>query len=147
MSQKAFAESLRPAHLPQRRKSDRRAQLDQKEVSILRGINGSLNWLATQSRPDVAAQTSLSQHNLLEANNVIRRAKQFSDLQITFQPIPLHELRLCCYSDAAFANVGVHTQAGYVIGFTTDALDKVLKLPGLQQCGNHFVFTGQWAQL
>ena len=132
MSQKAFAESLRPAHLPQRRKSDRRAQLDQKEVSILRGINGSLNWLATQSRPDVAAQTSLSQqcfpnptvHNLLEANNVIRRDKQFSDLQITFQPIPLHELRLCCHSDAAFANVGVHTQAGYVIGFTTDALDK-----------------------
>jgi hypothetical protein len=61
MSQKAFSESLRPAHLPQSRKSDRRAQLDQKEVSILRGINGSLNWLATPSRPDVAAQTSLSQ--------------------------------------------------------------------------------------
>ena len=29
----------------------------------------------------------------------------------------------CCHSDAAWANVGVHTQAGYVIGFTTDDLD------------------------
>eukprot|EP00435_Cladocopium_sp_Y103_P001293 s456_g1.t1 len=131
MSQKNFAEALKPVHLPQRRKSDRQAKLDPKEISILRGINGSLNWISTQSRPDLAAQTSISQqsfpdptvHHLLEANNVIRRAKQFADLEVTFQPIPAEKLRLCCHSDAAWANVGVHTQAGYVIGFTTDELD------------------------
>ena len=132
MSQKTFSESLKPAYLPQGRKANRHALLDTKEISILRGVNGSLNWLATQSRPDVAAQTSLSQqsfpnptvHNLLEANNIIRRAKQFCDLQISFQPIPVKELRLCCHSDAAFANVGVHTQAGFIIGFSTASLDK-----------------------
>ena len=77
------------------------------------------------------AQTSISQHSfpeppvhhLLEANNVIRRAKQFSDLDVTFEPIPVDQLRLCCHSDAAWANVGAHTQAGYVIGFTTAELD------------------------
>ena len=131
MSQKSFADALRPAHLPQRRKANRHAKLDAKEISVLRGINGSLNWLSTQSRPDIAAQTSVSQqsfpeptvHHLLEANNVIRRAKQFSDLDVTFEPIPVDQLRLFCHSDAAWANVGAHTQAGYVIGLTTADLD------------------------
>ena len=32
-------------------------------------------------------------------------------------------LALACDNDAAFANVGVYTQAGYVIGFTDGSLD------------------------
>ena len=87
--------------------------------------------MSTQTRPDIAAQTSISQqsfpeptvHHLLEANNVIRRAKQFADLEITFEPIPIDQLRLCCHSDAAWANLGNHTQAGYIIGFITSDLD------------------------
>ena len=59
----------------------------------------------------------------MEANNVIRRAKQFADLEITFEPIPIDQLRLCCHSDAAWANLGNHTQAGYIIGFITSDLD------------------------
>lgn len=99
---------------------------------MLRAINGSLNWLAGQSRPDLSAQTSLSQqvfpsptvHHLCEANHVIRRAKLHSDLGISFQPIKPESLRLVCHADAAFANVGSFTQAGYIIGFTDDGLDK-----------------------
>ena len=49
MSQKSVAEALKPVHLPQRRKANRHAQLDSKEISILRGVNGSLNWLASVS--------------------------------------------------------------------------------------------------
>ena len=132
MSQCSFAEALKPAFLPHRRKLQRSAPLDPKEISVLRAVNGSLGWLASQSRPDLAAQTSLSQqcfpsptvHNLLEANNIVRRAKQFSDLKLSFQPIPTNKLRLCVHSDAAFANVGDHTQGGFVIGFSTDELDK-----------------------
>jgi len=120
MSRKSFADALRPAHLPQNRKANRHAKLDAKEINVLRGINGSLNWLSTQGRPDRAAQTSISQqsfpeptvHHLLEANNVIRRAKQFSDLDVTFESIPVDQLHLCCHSDAAWANIGARTQAG-----------------------------------
>jgi hypothetical protein len=114
------------------RRLNRRAVLDSKEISILRGINGSLNWLASQSRPDLSAQTSISQqsfpnptvHHLLEANNVIKRAKQFSDLTVTFKSISTSRLRFCCHSDAAWANLGNHTQAGYIIGFSDDTLDQ-----------------------
>ena len=132
MSQQGFAQNMKPAHLPKHRRLNRRAVLDSKEISILRGINGSLNWLASQSRPDLSAQTSISQqsfpnptvHHLLEANNVIKRAKQFSDLTVTFKSISTSRLRFCCLSDAAWANLGDHTQAGYIIGFSDDTLDQ-----------------------
>ena len=131
MSQKNFAVNLKPAHIPARRRCQRDAPLDSKEISVLRAINGSLNWLSSQSRPDLAAQTSLSQqamakplvHHLCEVNNIIRRAKQHADLSIRFKPISPDRLALVCHSDAAFANVGVYTQAGYVIGFTDSSLD------------------------
>lgn len=132
MSQSVFAQQLKPVHVASGRRQHRQSPLDPKELSVLRAVNGSLNWIASQSRPDLAAQTSLSQqamskptvHHLCEVNNVIRRCKQNSDLTIRFQPIPVDSLRVCCHSDAAFANVGVYTQAGFVIGFTSDKLNE-----------------------
>eukprot|EP00435_Cladocopium_sp_Y103_P010069 s4619_g2.t1 len=123
MSQQQFAESLKPAYIPKSAKSE--ILLDAAQTRVLRGINGSLNWLSAQSRPDLSVQTSLSQQffpqpkiaNLRDANNAVRRAKQHKDLSIRFQSIPPSELTICCHSDAAFANVGSHTQAGYVLAF------------------------------
>ena len=129
MSMQAFADKLRPANL--NRGSNPDAPLEPHQVKVLRAINGGLNWLSTQSRPDLAAQTSLSQQafptprvrHLKQASNVVRRAKQHADLDITFKPIPLSELSLVCHSDAAFANVGTHTQAGFIIAFTQRSLN------------------------
>lgn len=129
MSMQAFADKLRPANLC--RGSNPETPLEPHQIKVLRAINGGLNWLSTQSRPDLAAQTSLSQQafpkpcvrHLKQASNVVRRAKQHSDLDITFKPIPLSELSLVCHSDAAFANVGTHTQAGFIIAFTQKQLN------------------------
>ena len=55
--------------------------------------------------------------NLRQANNIVRRARQHSDLSLIFRPIPIDKLTLSCHSDAAFANVGNHTQAGYLVAF------------------------------
>lgn len=58
-----------------------------------------------------------------QANNVVRRAKQHADLCISFRPIRLDQMTIVCHSDAAFANVGDHTRAGYLIAFTERALN------------------------
>ena len=129
MSMQAFAGKLRPANIA--RGSNPDIPLEPHQVKVLRAINGGLNWLSTQSHPDLAAQTSLSQQafpkpcirHLKQAGNVVRRAKQHSDLDIVFKPIPLSELTLVCHSDAAFANVGTHTQAGFIIAFTQKQLN------------------------
>ena len=123
MSQKQFAETLKGATIPKGTKNE--ALLKENQVRQLRGINGSLNWLSSQTRPDLAVQPSLSQQcfpnpkvkNLRDANNAVRRAKQHRDLQITFKNVPPPKLALCCHFDAAWANVGNHTQAGYIVAF------------------------------
>ena len=128
MSMKNCAEKLRPANIKRGVSSDQ--PLDALQIRTLRAINGSLNWLATQSRPDISAQTSISQQafpnpkikHLRHANNVVRRARMHSDLTITFTPIKPESLTVVCHSDAAFANVGDYTQAGHIIAFTETSL-------------------------
>ena len=133
MGQAKFANNLRPLHLSRSRCANRDAPLDEKEISCLRAINGRLNWISSQSRPDLSTQVSFSQQSFpkptvgdaLAANNAIRRAKQHADLSIVYRPVPMAELAIVCHSDAAYANAkGGATQAGYVLGFTHQDLER-----------------------
>ena len=137
MNQATFADNLKQANIT--RGTPDAKMLNESQVRTLRAINGSLNWLSSQSRPDLAAQTSISQQafprptirHLRNANNIIRRAKQHKDVSITYRPIPMDKLTICCHSDAAWANVGDHTQAGYTLAFTHQDLQL-----GLEACWN-----------
>eukprot|EP00435_Cladocopium_sp_Y103_P017727 s923_g4.t1 len=128
MNMESFAEKIKPINIPKGSQPD--DVLNDSQIRVLRAVNGSLNWLSSQSRPDLAVQTSLSQQSfpkptigdLRRANQAVRRAKQEKDLGLQFAPIPLDELTVVCHSDAAWANVGSHTQAGYIIGFTQKCL-------------------------
>ena len=139
MDQTKFAqEKLRPLRLSRQRSVQKSDQLTPAEVSCLRAINGGLNWLATQSRPDLSAQVSFSQQSFpsptvedaLFANNAIRRARQHSDLTIVYRSIPPGELGIMCHSDAAYANAKAGaTQAGYVVSFTNQNMDQGADCP------------------
>ena len=100
------------------RARDKTSLLCEKEISCLRAINGNLNWLANQSRPDLATQVSFSQQSFpratvadaIPANQAARRAKQHADQTIQFC--------LTRLSDAAFANAKAGaTQAGFMVSF------------------------------
>ena len=60
---------------------------------LFRGTYGGGNWLASQSRPDLSVMVSLGLQcmprptvaQLAEANTMVRRAKQFSDLTIKWK--------------------------------------------------------------
>ena len=101
MSQSLFTDKLRPATIPKKASPD--DLLSEARVKVLRAINGSLNWLSSQSRPDLAVQTSLSQQafpnpkirHLRDANNASRRAKMHKDLVVSFEPISPENL--CAY--------------------------------------------------
>eukprot|EP00435_Cladocopium_sp_Y103_P075218 s4_g55.t1 len=124
MNMQSFAEKIRPVNVP--KQSPPESKLSESQTRVLRAVNGSLNWLASQSRPDLSIQTSLSQQSfpqptiqdLRRANQAIRRAKQEKDVGVHFKCIPVDQLTVVCHSDAAWANVGSHTQAGYVLAFT-----------------------------
>ena len=103
MSQNKFIEKLRPMHFSKERLRDRNAPLNDKEISCLRAINGSLNWLATQSRPDLSTQVSFSQQafpvptvaDALAANNAVRREKQHRDQEVIFAAFHQRAWRFC----------------------------------------------------
>lgn len=101
----------------------------------VRSGNGAVGWLANQTRPDLSAQVSLSQQGVPNVTGrhyglcqqAIRRARQFGDLELMFQPIPLSELALCVHSDSAFErNDEAKPQYGFIVGFCQ-------KLLGLNQ--------------
>eukprot|EP00435_Cladocopium_sp_Y103_P041321 s2735_g11.t1 len=105
----------------------------EKETAALRAINGAANWLSGQSRPDLCVQTSFSQQcfpepkvkDLLYANQLIHRAKQYSHVDITVKKIPWENLCICFHSDAGFGNAKAYsTQAGYIAAFANSKLSE-----------------------
>ena len=103
------------------------------EVRSPSECNGAVQWLAKDSRRDLAVQVSMSQQALsdprvrhcLQANAMVRRARQRHDLVWRFLPVPLDDLRLVMHTDAAFQNAhGGASQAGYIIVVTDDRLAK-----------------------
>ena len=99
------------------------------EVRSLPECNGAVQWLAKESRPDLAVQVSLSQQALSDprvrhcrqANAMVRRARQHHELMCCFLPVSLENLRLVMHTDAAFQNTqGKASQAGHIIAVTDD---------------------------
>jgi hypothetical protein len=97
------------------------------------------NWLATQSRPDLACQVSVAQQampaptlgHIRLANALVRRAQQFSEVAITFHSIPVDELRFVLHTDYSSKDrdgTGC-TQGGYLIGATTSGLSRGEEVP------------------
>jgi hypothetical protein len=134
-NQSEYARHLRPINLSRERARQKQSPANEREIASLRAINGAANWLASQSRPDLSVQTSISQQcfpkplvqDLVYANQLVHRAKQYSHVSVTVRSIPWSQLGICFHSDAGFANAkGNATQAGYILGFVDANLESNL---------------------
>lgn len=114
----------------------------------MRGVLGSANWLATESRPDLSVLVSLAQQGLPRpklrharlANQAVKRARQFKNLRIIFHPIPLETLRIVLHSDAALQNaLNGHSQGSFLLGFTDKVWPRAFVLRTHHFAGNHIV--------
>ena len=115
-----------------------KTKLDAAGLKTLRGINGSLQWLVSNTRIDLAAKVSLSASetsdptigSLQRANKLIRQAQRDDALPIHIHAIPLDQLIFGLFSDAAW---GVRpdgsSQGGYLIYATSHALHKGQEAP------------------
>ena len=102
MDQQEFTAKLTTAelNLPKNlHKLNGKNKLDAAGLTTLRGINGSLQWLSTNSRVDLSAKVSLSASetanttigSLQKANKIIRQAQKDDSLPIHIHAIPLDE--------------------------------------------------------
>ena len=132
VSQEKFAQGMKRAAI--RPRGDASVVANDKEISAARSMLGSGSWLAKETRPDLACQVSFGQQmfpkptlgDIRQANNLVRRAHQFSDVAITYPSSPFGSLRLICHSDASQQNAArFGAQGGYIVGATEANLRRV----------------------
>ena len=84
--------------------------LDAAGLKTLRSMHGSLQWLVSNTRIDIAAQVPVSVSetanptiaSLQTANKIIRPAQRGDSLPIHIHAIPLDQLNFGMFSDAAW---------------------------------------------
>ena len=107
-----YSQSLVEIEIESCRLKEKESPLNREETDLLRSVIGKLNWLATQTRPDLSfdvceLSTRLKSGTvkLLEkANDVIKKAK-YNSIFLHFPVLNLNDIAVRCYADASFANL------------------------------------------
>lgn len=133
LSQKDYVQDIPPINIPKERRKIPEAKITPQELQDLRGLIGSLQYAATNTRPDISCRLSLIQaritcatvQDLLQGNKLLHDAKRFADTSIRIQSLKPHEVRFLSYSDAAFATrEKANSQKGCLIMATTEGVDQ-----------------------
>ena len=124
LHQNDYIDSLEEICLSRERSSQRMNHLGKQELEEFRALVGQLNWLSTQTRPDLAfdvceLSTVVSKatvDDILRANKVVKKVKQ-RNVTLQFKALDCSDgYTLECYSDASFGNLpGGGSQGGYII--------------------------------
>jgi hypothetical protein len=124
LDQTSYVQNIDPIHIDRHRRKDEQTTVNELERQGLRGLIGSLQYAATNTRPDVAARLSLLQSkincakiaDLLDANRLLGDAKRHAHVKVTISSIPEDQIRMIAYSDASFATRDKqHSQKGMLI--------------------------------
>ena len=119
-----YSNSLEEVVLSVTDKQDTTRPLNLEEKSKLKHVSGQLNWITTQSRPDLAfenctignSSTNATVKSIIQANKALKKAK-FNDVFLRFpKDLNINEAKLICFCDASFANLtGGCSQGGHLI--------------------------------
>ena len=138
LNQTDYVNDVPSIEVPKDRRQNPSSEATQKEVQDLRGLIGSLQYAASNTRPDLACRLSLLQaritcatvQDLLNANRLLTDAKRNADIKIRIKSIEPSKVRFLSYSDAAFATrEKAHSQKGCLILATTDEVNQTQAAP------------------
>ena len=131
IDQEKYVEDIPPIQIDRDRRKQCKEKVTESERQALRGLVGSLQYAATNSRPDVSARLSFLQaklnaatiQELLDANKLLQDAKMFKNTRIKIKPIPLSAVRFLSFSDASFATrSNAQSQKGCLILTTSETI-------------------------
>eukprot|EP00435_Cladocopium_sp_Y103_P054548 s1984_g17.t1 len=111
LDQEKYIEDIPPIEVERHRRQTPDEAITEKERQAFRGLVGSIQCAASNTRPDLSAKLSLLQSkinsaqvkDLLDGNRLLNEAKQYKDTKVTIKSIPLEDLRFVSFSDASFA--------------------------------------------
>jgi hypothetical protein len=100
LAQTKFIQATSVTPVPKWRTATPGASLMPSELTELRSVGGCLHWLVGQTRPDLAAGTSLYMsgqptiNNLVNLNRLLKEAKGSEDWGLTFRKIDLEDAKI-----------------------------------------------------
>ena len=115
VNQQQYIRDIHPITISRERRMIPDSPVTEAERQSLRAIVGSLQYAAVNSRPDICSRLGALQslvnkakvETLVEANRTLHEAKQFSDVALKIQPIPMEDIRFLAFSDASFASTKI----------------------------------------
>lgn len=130
LDQEGYIKSLKPVEISHKRSLKKDTLLNEDEKHKYRSVVGQLNWIGTQTRPDISFDVcglstlfgKCTIGDMMDANKVIKRVK--TDQVHIFLPILTEGLYLECYSDASFANLSDCGSQGGLMVFLSDTRGK-----------------------
>ena len=136
LDQEKFISDMKGGTVPKKRHKE---TLDASDLGEFRSVSGCLQWLAGQTRPDVAATVSLCSrgakstyedlHNMYMA---VEHLHQTKDHGLVLRPVPIdYSTMITTYADSSWANaVGHASQHGALILLSSPKATDVIQ-PGL----------------
>ena len=125
VNQHDYIQKVKPVTIHKGRTAE--DEMNDHDRSQLRALLGSLQWPAVQTAPHLQCSASLISGQqktgklraVIEANQLLRFAKQNSDVKLNYEPLDidsLADLRLCAMFDAAHGvREDATSQGGYLI--------------------------------
>ena len=138
MSQSTYVRKIKHIPIEPNRKTQEELDVTENERGLLRGLVGSLQYAAVNTRPDLASRLSQLQssinkakiENLLEANKLLHEAKKYHEVSITIKPITYKDFRFMAFSDASFASHRKpDSHAGMIIVGTHQQINNNVQCP------------------
>ena len=134
LSQKDYINDIPSIQINRDRRRDTTSPVNKDELQSFRALIGSLQYAATNTRPDLSCRLSLLQakianakiSDLMAGNKLLEDAKRHNDTSIRIQSLPAQDVHFVSYSDAAFATrEKANSQKGCMILATTHQIDQV----------------------
>eukprot|EP00435_Cladocopium_sp_Y103_P039315 s274_g10.t1 len=138
INQQDYINDIPPININRDRRKQPDLPVTKDELQSLRGLIGSLQYAATNTRPDLSCRLSLLQAkvtcatvaDLMVGNRILNDAKKHSDTAIRIQALPIDQIRFLSFSDAAFATrEKANSQKGCLILATTETIDQIQSSP------------------
>ena len=138
LNQSSYVKKINSITIESNRKTQPELPVTESERLALRGLVGSLQYAAINTRPDLSSKLSVLQSSinsakietLQEANRELHEAKRHHDVAITVKAIPAKDFRLMAFSDASFSSANKpDSHAGSIIVGTHQDISKNCQSP------------------
>ena len=133
IQQTKYCQALEPIEISKERRTQKNAPLGTDELKKLRALIGQMNWVATQTRPDVLFDCSelasklkdATVADMFNANKVLKKLR--NDVVVRIPKLDdSATLKFVAYSDSSYANLkDGGSQGGFVILLTATGCDKL----------------------